>query len=208
MKQMKSADPQPSNLFFSDQSYFYKVATWWDIGECGTMLVFYYRDNCPHDINFKIYSLLAYPYSTLKRPFAELYKKGNTREKTLDINDAEFDMHGWVTFEGEVYIDIPKWHTVDNMVSTNWREVDKFTTEFNTIVKRIIYEAIEINSQIAEESNSLEIDFEKENPYIKSGNIDSIKSSSKTNETTDKDKASPWGCLIIIILLIAWLIFK
>ena len=150
MTSMKSADPKPPNLFFSDNSYFYKVATWWDIRECGLMLVFYYRENYPHHIDFNIYSLITTPYSTLKKPYAELNKKGNTSEKTLDINDAEVDMHGWVTFDGEIFIGLPEWQTFENKISTDWRDVEKFTKEFKAIVKRTIYEAIEINSQIAE----------------------------------------------------------
>jgi hypothetical protein len=199
---MKSADPKPPNLFFSDNSYFYKAATWWDIGECGTMLVFYYRDNHPADIEFNIYSLITSPYSTLQKPYAELHKKGTTTEHTLDINDADVDMHGWVTFEGEITFN-------QRNISTNWRDIEKFTTEFKAIVKRTIYEAIEINSQIAEESNTDEIDFDKENPYLESKKENDIKNSSNINKNADKDNSSPWGCLILIILiLIAWMTFK
>jgi hypothetical protein len=194
---MKSADPKPPNLFFSDNSYFYKVATWWDIGECGTMLVFYYRDNHPADIEFNIYSLITSPYSTLQKPYAELHKKGTTTEHTLDINDAEVDLHGWVTFEGEITFD-------QRNISTNWRDIEKFTTEFKAIVRRTIYEAVEINSQIAEESNTDEIDFDKENPYLQTIEKNNTKANSKNTDSKEKQNES-WGCLIVLILLyIAW----
>lgn len=130
-------------------------------------------------------------------------------ERTLDINAAEVDMHGWVTFEGEVTIDLPKWHTVENMVSTNWRDVETFASEFKAIVKRIIYEAIEINSQIAEESNFSNIDFEKENPYTNVDDIKIIKNTSKISEDAEKEKSSSWGCFIlIIVILLVWMFLK
>ena len=201
---MKSADPKPPNLFFSDNSYFYKVATWWDIGECGTMLVFYYRDNHPADIEFNIYSLITSPSSTLQKPYAELHKKGNTLERTLDITNAEADMHGWVTFEDQIYIDIPDSNKYENKISTNWRDVEEFAKEFKTIFKRVIYEAIEINSQIAEESNTEEIDFDKENPYLETIEKNNTKANSKNTDYKEK-KNELWGGLIVIILLyIAW----
>ena len=165
------------------------------------MLVFYYRENYPHSINFNIYSLITTPYSTLKKPYAELYKKGNTTEKTLDINDAEVDAHGWVTFGGEIFIDAPAWQTFENKISTSWRDVEIFTTEFKAIVKRTIYEAIEINSQIAEESNHDQIDFDKENPYLETND-----NNTKENDNNKKEKPKDsWRFIILVILLyIVW----
>ena len=156
-----------------------------------------------------IYELLASPYSNFEKPYAELHKKGNTAERTLDINDAEVDMHGWVNFEGQISIDLPSLHKSfadKGKVETNWKDIDSFTTDFRTIVKRVIYEAVEIIPQIAEET---EINFDKENPYLKSKKEKDIKSSSTITKSSDKDNSSPWGCLILIILiLIAWMIFK
>jgi hypothetical protein len=49
----------------------------------------------------------------------------------------------------------------------------------------------------------------KENPYLNSKKEKIIKSSSQATKNTDKDKSSPLGCLILIILiLIVWMIFK
>ena len=206
---MRNPEPKPPNLIFSDESYFYKTSTWWDVGESGMLLVFYFRDNHSSEVEFNIYELLASPYSNFEKPYAELYKKGNTAERTLDINDAEVDMHGWVNFEGQISIDLPSLHKsfVDKgKVETNWKDIDSFTSDFRTIVKRVIYEAVEIVPQIAEET---EINFDKENPYLNSKKEKIIKSSSQATKNTDKDKSSPLGCLILIILiLIVWLIFK
>jgi hypothetical protein len=51
---MRNPEPKPPNLIFSDESYFYKTSTWWDIGESGMLLVFYFRDNHSSEVEFNI----------------------------------------------------------------------------------------------------------------------------------------------------------
>jgi hypothetical protein len=157
----------PPNINIPKNSYQHALA-WWDLGECGYLALFSWSDSFgpPTDIDFKIIDLVTSPYSLLQKPNAEMHKKDDILQKTLNVEEAHIYMSGWISFEGAITLDLEptykdfkgKTHTLQ----TSWHEIEEFTEVLKKLVKRITYEASLVNSQISEE---LDIDFEIEYPY-------------------------------------------
>jgi hypothetical protein len=154
------------------------IKAWWDLGECGLLMVMEWSDYTLHidGAEFRIMRLTCAPYGRLEAPCAELEAKTDKtppqaeQERTLNILEAEEYIGGWVDGEGEVTLIYPGFPFDKDvhdspLIKLHWHNVDRFSDEIRQIVRRVTYEAALLGGQIKERVFGYDTDVQAFSPY-------------------------------------------